>query len=127
MNRYALILVFLLAACGSHESPVQQSQPAAPAADAGNATRGAELAAQYGCNVCHIIPGVTGPRGSLGPSLAKVAAQPTLAYGTVPNTPDNLRKYIQSPPTVYPQTTMPVLGVTDQDARDITAHLLTLK
>jgi cytochrome c len=121
-----LPFVLLLAiACNRAEPPAPVSQqPAAPAADA---QRGAQLAAQYGCNVCHIMPGVEGAQGSLGPSLAGVATRPAISMGTVPNNPQNLTKFIQDPPSLNPQSTMPPMGIPDTDAQDITAYLLTLK
>lgn len=36
-------------------------------------------------------------------------------------------KWIQHPQRIDPQVVMPEMGVTDQDARDITAYLYTLR
>ena len=99
----------------------------APAPPIGNADHGKALAAQYGCNVCHTVPGVEGPQGSLGPSLAGVASRPRISLGKVQNTPENLVKYLQDPAAMYPQSSMPPIGLTDADAKDIAAYLLTLK
>lgn len=118
MRRLSVLLLLALA-CNRGESP----RPDA----AGDARRGRELAAQYGCNVCHIIPGVAGPRGSLGPSLEGLASRPTISFGTVPNTPVNLHRFIQNPAALNPQTSMPALNMPPQDAHDLTAFLLTLK
>ena len=93
----------------------------------GDADRGRQLAGQYGCNVCHAIPGVEGPQGSLGPSLAGLASRPEISFGTVQNTPANLAKFIQEPASLNPQSSMPPVGLTAPDAQDITAYLLTLK
>jgi cytochrome c1 len=43
------------------------------------------------------------------------------------NTPDHLREWIMDPPKVDSNTAMPNLGVTAQDARDISAYLYTLR
>lgn len=127
MKRIALALVLLLlAACNRDEASKSIAKPA-PAAPIGNAEHGKALAAQYGCNVCHTIPGVEGPQGSLGPSLAGVASRPAISYGKVQNTPENLVKYIQNPQALNPQSSMPPIGLTDVDAKDIAAYLLTLK
>jgi cytochrome c2 len=121
MNRTVVLLAFvLLAACNRGE------QPAAPPT-AGNAGRGKALAGQYGCNVCHAIPGVDGPAGSLGPSLAGFAARPAFSNGAVRTTSEALTKYIIEPASVNPQTSMPAVGVNTADAQDIAAYLLTLK
>ena len=124
----AVILLATLAACNRAEQPASstRSTSAAPP-PAGNSGRAKALAAQYGCNVCHVIPGVEGPAGSLGPSLAGFASRPTFSNGAVQATSANLTKYIQEPATVNPQTSMPAVGVNTADAQEIAAYLLTLK
>ena len=47
--------------------------------------------------------------------------------GELPNTPENLTRWLQHPPQVEPKTAMPDMGVTDQDSRDIAAYLYSLK
>lgn len=126
MKRAAL-LILLLTACSRPEK-----QPAAPAAGnaaspAGNAERGRMLVSQYGCNVCHLIPRIEGPRGRIGPSLEGVAARDTISEGVVRNTPENLARYIQNPAALNPQSSMPALAVPPQDASDMVAFLMTLK
>lgn len=123
MKRIAVLLL-LFVACNRAESPAPA--PAAPP-PIGNAERGKLLAAQYGCNVCHIVPGVEGAQGALGPSLAGVASRPVISNGTVQNTPEHLSQYIQNPASLNPQSTMPALGLPPGDANDIAAFLLTLK
>ena len=121
MKRLSFLLVLLLGAC-SQEAPA----PAAPA-PIGNADRGRLLAAQYGCNVCHAIPGVDGPQGSLGPSLAGIATRPAISLGAVRNTPANLAQFIQNPASLNPQSSMPPIGLAETEAKDIAAYLLTLR
>jgi cytochrome c2 len=124
MKRLALSLVLLFAvSCNRDEASKSLATPA----PVGNAERGRTLAAQYGCNVCHDIPGVDGPRGSLGPSLAGLASRPAMSFGTVQNTPANLELFIQNPAALNPQSSMPAIGLEDADAQDITAYLMTLK
>lgn len=126
MKRIALLLaVVVLAACNRAERPA--SSTAAPPPAAGNAERGKALAGQYGCNVCHAIPGVDGPAGSLGPTLAGFASRPAFSNGAVKTTPETLTKYIVEPASVNPQTSMPAVGVNVADAQDIAAYLMTLK
>ncbi|HYI08151.1 MAG TPA: hypothetical protein VEK57_03685 [Thermoanaerobaculia bacterium] len=43
------------------------------------------------------------------------------------NTPENVVKYIQDPPAMNPNSSMPPIGLTDFDTKDIAAYLLTLK
>lgn len=124
MKRLALIALFL-AACNRSETP-QVQQQAAPAPDP-HVARGKELVVQYGCNVCHIIPTIEGPQGSLGPTLAGIASKPTLSNGVVQNTPANLAQFVQNPASLNPQSSMPPIGLPDSDASDIAAFLLTLE
>lgn len=85
--------------------------------------RGRIALAQYACQSCHIIPGVTGPRVYVGRSLENLAAQKYIA-GTLPNTQANLVRWIRDPKAIDPHTPMPVLGVTERDAHDMAAYLL---
>src|SRR5579884_956806 len=98
----------------------------AQAVPGGDPRRGAEAIRAYGCGACHIIPGVPGARGGVGPSLAGFARHAYIA-GKLANTPDNLARWIQHPQAVEPGIAMPDLGVSDADARDIAAYLYTLQ
>jgi cytochrome c len=119
-----LLLTILLAACNRPETPQAPPPPPVPA---GNTDRGKQLIVQYGCGVCHVIPGVEGAEGALGPSLAGVASRPAIGDGVVQNTPANLTQYILKPGAMNPQSRMPPMGVAPDEAQDITAFLLTLK
>ncbi|MGH7618742.1 MAG: c-type cytochrome, partial [Gemmatimonadaceae bacterium] len=65
-------------------------------------------------------------RGEVGPPLDGVARRAIIG-GVLPNTPDNMMRWIEDPPAVAPNTAMPNLGVAPQSARDIVAYLYTLK
>jgi cytochrome c oxidase subunit 2 len=103
--------------------------PPAPApAPAVNPAEGAALIAQKGCGACHIVPGVPGASGTIGPNLAGVASRTRIAGGAVPNNgPDDLKRWIMNPPALKPGTAMPNLGLSDDDATKIVAFLETLK
>lgn len=127
MKRVFLVLLLTIAtACNRGEAAKTSGGASAPAA-IGNAGRGPELAAQYGCNVCHIIPGVEGPQGSLGPSLQGLGSRPTISMGAVQNTPANLVQFIQNPAALNPQSSMPPMAIAENDAKDLVAYLVTLK
>lgn len=80
----------------------------------------------YGCQACHTIPGVTGAETWVGPPLMHWSRRVYIA-GELPNTPENLTRWLQHPPQIEPKTAMPDMGVTEQDSRDIAAYLYTLK
>lgn len=81
---------------------------------------------QYACVSCHVIPGVVAASNPVGPSLAAIGSRKYLA-GVLPNTPDNMVRWLRAPQEVAPTTAMPDLGVTQADARDMAAFLETLK
>lgn len=92
----------------------------------GNPQRGRELILSFGCGSCHTIPGIRTARGVVGPPLFFFARR-TMIAGELPNSPDNLTRWIENPSAVEPKTAMPNLGVTDQQAHDIAAYLYTLQ
>ena len=119
MKRIAVLLL-LLAACQRYE----KAQIAAETG--GDIARGKQLVQQYGCTSCHDIPNVSGPRGMVGPPLTHIASRQFIG-GKLPNTPENLMRWLQNPQAVDPANAMPNLGLTADQSRDITAFLYTLK
>ena len=92
----------------------------------GDPDHGRQLVAHYGCNACQTIPGVAGPQSTVGPPLDRIIERTFLA-GELPNTATNMERWIREPHSVEPKTAMPDMGVTEQDAKDITAFLYTLR
>jgi cytochrome c len=114
-------ILFALAACSpSNETFSARQVPG------GHAKNGRTYMEAAGCGSCHLIPGVVNARGMVGPSLEHFAQRSFIA-GEVPNTTDNLVKWIVSPPSIEPKTAMPALGVTPTQARDIAAYLYQLR
>ncbi|HEY1575683.1 MAG TPA: c-type cytochrome [Terracidiphilus sp.] len=94
-------------------------------ATGGNPEHGKQLIQSYGCGACHMVPGIHGARGLVGPPLFYLG-QRTMIAGQLPNSPGNLARWIQHPRTVEPKTAMPDLGLTEDQAYDIAAYLYTL-
>lgn len=92
----------------------------------GSPQHGRVLIGQYGCGACHVIPGIHAARGLVGPPLYFWSRR-TIIAGELPNTPENLERWIENPPAIEPGTAMPNLGVTPPEARDIAAYLDTLQ
>lgn len=125
MKLLTFAILLLAVACNRGEGVQSaKTQPTQP--PIGNAERGRELIAQYGCNVCHTVPGIDGPQGSLGPTMVGMASRPTIGNGQVPKTPDSVARYIENPALLNPQSTMPALGIPTTDAKDMAAYVLTL-
>ena len=98
----------------------------AAAMTGGNPALGKEVIRRYGCGACHSIPGVAPARGQAGPPLDGIGDRAVLA-GQLPNTPENLMRWIRDPQGIVPGTAMPDLGVTERDGRDLAAYLYTLR
>ncbi|HEX6860760.1 MAG TPA: c-type cytochrome [Caulobacteraceae bacterium] len=92
----------------------------------GDPDRGKALIAEVGCGACHQIPGVAGADGLVGPPLGTVG-QRTIIAGVLPNTPENLARWIEAPQSVVPGNAMPNMELSNHDARDIAAYLYTLR
>jgi cytochrome c len=92
----------------------------------GDPARGKSQIVAYGCGSCHVIPGVSGASGLVGPPLSKFAHRAFIA-GEVPNTSEFLVRWISVPQAIEPGTAMPNLGVSEAQARDIAAYLYTLR
>lgn len=91
----------------------------------GDAERGKHAALQYGCTICHRIPGIPGPHVPVGPPLARMGTRGTIA-GIMPNTPENMVRWLREPRRIDPRSAMPDLGIGEADARDIAAYMYTL-
>lgn len=92
----------------------------------GNAAEGRRVIEEKGCGSCHTIPGIYTAHGLVGPPLYFFSRR-TMIAGELPNSPDNLVRWIKNPKSVEPNTDMPDLGLTDEEARDVTAYLYTLR
>ena len=129
-----MLAAFALAACVPSPAPAPAAGAAKPAASggatvAGDAANGRTLFQQKGCIACHVAQGVPGATGTIGPNLngiGDLAKRPTLADGAA-NTPEHIREWIQDPQKLKPGTMMPNLGLSDKEADDLTALLVTLK
>jgi putative membrane protein len=117
----AIVLVCGLAASACGAAAVNEAEALA----GGSVSRGVSAIGRYGCATCHTIPGVTGT-ATVGPPLDRIAMRHYLG-GRLTNTPGNMIKWIQHPQAIDPNTAMPELGVSNDDARDIVAFLYTLR
>ncbi len=121
----AALLLTLVTACGVGGMS-ESERAAAEMTGGGDPARGRAAIERYGCGTCHTIPGVRGADSLVGPPLSQVASR-SYVGGVLTNSPENMIRWIRDPRAVDRLTAMPTLGVTDQDARDITSYLYTLK
>jgi cytochrome c len=115
MRLRVLLVLALTAACGEERGGALGGDPEA----------GRLLLRQYGCASCHRIPGVGAATGNTGPPLAGVARRVYLG-GVLPNSPENLSRWIRGPQQFDPLTAMPDMQVTERHARDMVAYLYSL-
>lgn len=107
-----------LAACADKADAPRSLAQADPA-------EGLKLIERTGCATCHVIPGVSWPKGRTGGSLAGVAARPLIA-GRLPNQPDVMVRFVRDAPSLLPDIGMPPMPLTEPEARDVAAYLYTL-
>jgi len=100
----------------------EQSRPAQPDATVAN---GHHIFENTSCINCHTIAG-TSANGRFGPDLTHVMSRDTIASGVVPNTPENLRRWIQNPDAIKPGSRMPAMNLNGQELDAVTAYLASL-
>lgn len=88
----------------------------------GDWLRGKSAIERYACGSCHIIPGINGAAGKVGPDLTHIAQRTALA-GSLANHPGDMERWLMHPQKIRPGGGMPEQGVDLQDARDIAAYL----
>jgi cytochrome c oxidase subunit II len=78
------------------------------------------------CINCHTISGTVAD-GRFGPDLTHLMSRDTIASGAAPNTPENLKTWIQEPDSIKPGSLMPAMKLSDHDLDALTAYLETLR
>ena len=118
LGRLAVAIAWLVG-CG------RGSESAALRELGGDPARGVVALQHYSCASCHHIPGIVGATSWVGPPLGRLARRKYIA-GVLPNTPDNMLRWLRNPLEFAPRSAMPNVGVTEQDARDMAAYLYSL-
>lgn len=101
----------------------EQSQPAH--AD-GSISQGQKIFERTACINCHAVAG-TAANGRFGPDLTHLMSRDTIASGAAPNTPANLRRWIQKPNSIKPGSKMPAMGLSDSELDEVTRYMETLR
>ncbi len=119
---FTMVAGFNIAVWGLHRHPTAPAMYVPGA----NAQRGRALVREQGCGACHVVPGVSGAVGDVGPRLDRMKHHVYVA-GVLPNNPKNLAYWITNPKEVNPRTAMPDLDIDEHDARDMAAYLYSLR
>jgi cytochrome c oxidase subunit 2 len=101
----------------------QEKKKAQPSAVASEGRRIFETTA---CINCHTVSGTIAD-GQFGPDLTHLMSRDTIASGAAPNTPENLKTWIQDPDSIKPGSLMPAMKLDDHDLNELTAYLETLQ
>lgn len=86
-------------------------------------SRGQALIEYYGCGACHRIGGIPLATGRVGPPLTNFVRRFRLIAGVLPNTPQNVVRWIMDPPKFVHGVDMPDLGLGRRGAEDAVAYL----
>jgi len=89
----------------------------------GDVTRGQNLVEKTGCRACHVVGegddvGQEYGLRNFGPSLNEVGSKMSAGW---------LFAWVKNPEQYFPETVMPNLRLTDQEAADVTAYLMSLR
>jgi len=100
-----------------------QQQPAVRDASVAAGRRVFESTA---CINCHAVAG-TDANGRFGPDLTHLMSRVTIASGAAPNTPEELRLWIQDPSKIKPGSLMPAMQLGDADLDAVVSYMETLR
>jgi cytochrome c oxidase subunit 2 len=97
-----------------------------PALQDPNAAEGRAVFEHNACISCHTVAG-TVATGRFGPDLTHVASRDTIGSGSIPNTPANLRSFVDDPSHFKPGALMPAMHLNNHDLDAVTKYLTTLQ
>jgi cytochrome c2 len=122
LTTFSTVLAMCLAlSAGQSEASESWSGPVD-----GDPARGAAEIRYVGCGSCHMIPGIAGADGLVGPPLDFISRRIYIA-GVLRNTPQNMMAWLQNPQKFVPGNAMPNMNLSEEQSRNITAYLYTLK
>lgn len=101
----------------------QQAEGAQPVTEA---QRAGERAFQQSCGGCHTVAG-TAAQGTSGPDLTHFGSRQSLGANSLPNTPENLARWVADPQEVKPGNLMPTEKLDQATIDQLVAYLDNLK
>ncbi|HEY2585638.1 MAG TPA: cytochrome c oxidase subunit II [Tepidisphaeraceae bacterium] len=102
-----------------------QAQPGSAPADA-LAEAGRRFYFAQTCANCHAVKG-TSAVANAAPDLTHVASRTELAAGVIPNTPQNLARWLRNPQAIKPGCQMPNFTLDDEHLTQLVAYLEGLR
>jgi cytochrome c oxidase subunit 2 len=105
-----------------HDAQLQAARPP----DTAEQEAGRAFFVGQACGACHAVRG-TSAAGTLGPDLTHVASRRTIAAGLLPVTRGSLAAWIADPQTIKPGNNMPMVAMTPDQLRAVSAWLAELR
>jgi cytochrome c oxidase subunit 2 len=102
-----------------------QKEAALSPPDGSPAAAGREVYRTGTCVGCHTVRGVSA--GGIGPDLTHVGSRRTIAGGILPNTPENLGRWVRHAPALKPGALMPEQKLSDPEVTALVAYLQSLR
>lgn len=102
------------------------AQRAAAAPVDGEAAAGKLVFMSKPCAACHTIRG-TEASGTTGPDLTHVGSRSTIGAGLLENTRGSIAAWIADPQTLKPGNNMPLVPVTSEELRQLSAYMRELQ
>jgi cytochrome c oxidase subunit 2 len=102
-----------------------QRSPAGPSSDA-EVLAGQQIFLSKPCATCHAIRG-TPATGTTGPDLTHVGGRNYIAAGLLETTRGSLAAWIADPQTLKPGNNMPMVPLSSEELRSVSAYLASLK
>jgi cytochrome c oxidase subunit 2 len=103
----------------------QQATPS-PSPPSDEARAGQDVFMAKPCAACHTVRG-TQAVGTTGPDLTHVGSRRSIAAGLLETTRGTLAAWTADPQTLKPGTTMPLVPLTSDELRQVSAYLESLK
>jgi len=97
-----------------------------PAREDAAVSKGKQLFLAQTCINCHRIQG-TIAQGGYAPDLTHLMSRQTLASGMIPNTAENLRRWVADPQKIKEGALMPAFGLAESDQDAIVRYLISLR
>ncbi len=98
----------------------------AAAAEAPESRTGRDVFTSVACISCHTVRGTPG-NGVFGPDLTHLMSRATIGAGVAPNTPENLRAWVNDPAALKPGARMPAMKLSNDQLDQLVAYLVTLR
>jgi cytochrome c oxidase subunit 2 len=110
----------------AYEAWAQQQRASASEPADDETRRGRDAFLSKPCGTCHTVRG-TAASGSTGPDLTHVGGRRSIAAGTLDTTRGSLAAWIADPQTIKPGNNMPLVPMSAEELRAISAYMASLK